>query len=456
MSGSQTDITARKTAEEQLLHDAFHDALTGLPNRALFLDRLQHVIESAERRRDLLYAVLFLDIDRFKVINDSLGHSVGDLLLIEVGRRLTTCLRPGDTVARLGGDEFAVLLENIADETDAADIAERVQKSLAPSFFIHGHEVFITQSIGLALKADRYTGSEQILRDADIAMYQAKAKGKARYEFFDTTMHASIVDRLQLEADLRLAVEHRQGFVLHYQPIMNLKDRRLIGFEALVRWNHPSRGLVYPLDFIPLAEETGMIFPISEWTVRESCQQLHAWQKRYPSNPPLRMSINISSRQFLQPRFVEKIAGILEETGLIPTGLALEITESVIMENSEAAVATMAKLKAMGVCIHIDDFGTGYSSLSYLHHFPVNALKIDRSFISKMSTSDENREIVKTIVALAQSLNLDVIAEGVELKDQLETVRNLECQYGQGFFFARPMAAAAMEAWIKNGGDTAL
>jgi diguanylate cyclase (GGDEF)-like protein/PAS domain S-box-containing protein len=450
MAGSLTDITARKTAEEQLLHDAFHDALTGLPNRALFLDRLQHVIESAQRHPDYIYAVLFLDIDRFKVINDSLGHGVGDLLLVEAGTRLHACLRPGDTVARLGGDEFAVLLENIRDATDAADVAERIQKAMAPSFFIQGHEAFVTQSIGIALKSDRYTGSEQILRDSDIAMYQAKAKGKARYEFFDTTMHASILDRLQLEADLRLAVEHREGFVLHYQPIMDLKDHRLIGFEALIRWRHPKRGLIYPMEFIPLAEETGMIFPISEWVVRESSEQIRAWQKLYSSDTPLKMSMNISSRQFLQPRFVEKIAAILEEVGVSAASLALEITEGVIMENSEAAVATMARLKAMGVHIHIDDFGTGYSSLSYLHHFPVNALKIDRSFISKMVTNDENREIVKTIVALAQSLNLDVIAEGVELADQLTAVKDMACRYGQGFLFAKPMTAEAMEDWIRE------
>ncbi len=448
MVGSQTDITARKTAEEQLLFDAFHDALTGLPNRALFMDRLEHVIASARRHASYLYAVLFVDLDRFKVINDSMGHGVGDLLLIEVGQRIKSCIRPGDTVARLGGDEFAVLLEDISSADDAEEITRRVEQALAEPFHIQGHEIITSQSIGVALKSERYEWPEQILRDADIAMYQAKSNGRARHEFFDTKMHANIIDRLQLEADLRIAVERQEGFVLHYQPIINLKSGRLTGFEALVRWNHPSRNILYPLEFISLAEETGLIYPLTDWILREACRQLRAWQLRYPEDNDLRMSVNISSKMLLQNGFVDSVAQILETEGLQPGSLALEITESVLMEHTSAALDAMIRLQNMGVHIHIDDFGTGYSSLSYLHAFPVNALKIDRSFIAKLSAQGDNQEIVRTIITLAQNLHLEVIAEGVEGDHQLSTIRDLECHHGQGYLFSRPLAPADMEDWI--------
>jgi diguanylate cyclase (GGDEF)-like protein/PAS domain S-box-containing protein len=451
MAGSQTDITGRKNAEAQLVHDAFHDALTGLPNRALFMDRLEHVIASAKRHPRYLYGVLFLDLDRFKVINDSLGHGAGDKLLIEVGQRLKSCLRPGDTVARLGGDEFAILLEDIDDAADAEEITQRIEQVLAPHYAIQGSEIITTQSIGIALRSDRYEWPEQILRDADIAMYEAKSKGRSRHEFFDTKMHASIIDRLQLESDLRIAVEHQSGFLLHYQPIMDLKSQRLIGFEALVRWKHATRGLIYPLDFISLAEETGLIFPLSNWIIRESCIQIGAWQKKYPGNPELRMSVNISSKLLLQPGFAESIQTMLLEQALDPGSLAIEITESVIMEHPDRAVETMAKLQKMGVHIHIDDFGTGYSSLSYLHSFPVNALKIDRSFIAKMSANSDNQEIIKTIIALAQNLKLEVIAEGLEQDHQLSAIKGLECGFGQGFLFSKPLPPEALESWILSG-----
>jgi diguanylate cyclase (GGDEF)-like protein/PAS domain S-box-containing protein len=451
MAGSQTDITDRKNAEAQLLYDAFHDALTGLPNRALFLDRIEHVIASAKRHPQYLYGVLFLDLDRFKVINDSLGHGIGDKLLIEVGQRLKACLRPGDTVARLGGDEFAILLEDIADAADAEEITQRIEQILAPHYAIQGHEIFTTQSIGLALRSDRYEWPEQILRDADIAMYEAKSKGRSRHEFFDTKMHASIIDRLQLESDLRIAVEHKVGFLMHYQPIMDLKNQRLIGFEALVRWNHVTRGLIYPLEFISLAEETGMIFPLSDWILKESCRQIGTWQKKYPGHPELRMSVNISSKLLLQTGFAESIEANLLEHGLEPGSLAIEITESVIMEHPDRAVETMAKLQKIGVHIHIDDFGTGYSSLSYLHSFPVNALKIDRSFIAKMSANSDNQEIIKTIIALAQNLKLEVIAEGLEQHHQLSTITGLDCGFGQGFLFSKPLPPEAVENWILSG-----
>ena len=448
MAGSQTDITARKSAEEQLIHDAFHDTLTALPNRALFMDRLDHVIASARRHPSYLYAVLFLDLDRFKVVNDSLGHTVGDRLLIEVGRRLKSCLRPGDTVARLGGDEFAVLLENISSASDAEEVTQRIEKSMAAPFSIQGQDIYTTQSIGIAIKSERYEWPEQILRDADIAMYEAKANGRSRHEYFDAAMHASIIDRIQLEADLRVAVERHDGFVLHYQPIMDLQDHRLTGFEALIRWNHASRGVIYPLEFIPLAEETGMIVPLSAWILRESCRQLKQWQTKFPSTPPLTMSVNVSGRVLLQPGFAEAVGELLREESPETGTLAIEVTESMIMEQTDIVVETMTRLQELGVHIHIDDFGTGYSSLSYLHNFPVDALKIDRSFIAKMSTASDNQEIVRTIVALAQNLNLKVIAEGVELNHQLAAVSGLACQYGQGFIFSKPLPAETLETWI--------
>jgi diguanylate cyclase (GGDEF)-like protein/PAS domain S-box-containing protein len=449
MAGSQTDITTRKQAEEQLVYDAFHDALTGLPNRALFMDRIEHVIASAKRHPAYLYAVLFIDLDRFKVINDSMGHNIGDRLLIAISGRLKSCLRPGDTVARLGGDEFAILLEDISDTTDAEDIARRIEGALAAPHTIDGHEIYSFQSIGVALRSERYEWPEQILRDADIAMYQAKSGGGARHEFFDTAMHASIIDRLQLEADLRIAVEHQQGFVLHYQPIMDLSNRTMIGFEALVRWQHPVQNVICPLEFIPLAEETGMIIPLSEWILREACHQLRLWQVMYPADPPLRMSVNVSRKVLLHQGFVELVAEILRSAELNPGSLALEITENVMMENTSAALDAMTKLQAMGVHIHLDDFGTGYSSLSYLHTFPVNALKIDRSFIAKL-TGSENREIVRTIITLARNLKLDVIAEGVELDQHLNAIKDMHCQYGQGYIFAKPMVAADVENWVNS------
>ncbi len=448
MAGSQTDITSRKTVEEQLVYDAFHDALTGLPNRALFMDRLQHVINTSQRRSDNLYAVLFLDMDRFQTINDSLGHTIGDQILVAVGHKLADCLRPGDTVARLGGDEFAVLLENTSALFDAVDVVDRINKKLSSPLMVKGHEIFTSVSIGIAMGSERYERPEQVLRDADIAMYQAKARGSSCYEIFDTKMHANILDRLQLEADLRAAVDHKE-LVLFYQPIIDLKTHRLIGFEALVRWNHPKRGLIYPLEFIPLAEEDGQINAIGEWILREACRELRVLQGRYPSQVPLKMSINISSKQFAQQDIVGRVAGILKDTGVDARSLAFEITESMIMENIDAAVATMGQLRDMGIHIHIDDFGTGYSSLSYLHRFPINALKIDRLFISKLSANGENQEVVMSIISLAKSLNFDVIAEGVELDHQLVQIKDLQCQFAQGFLFSEPMESGAIDAWVQ-------
>ncbi len=464
--GVATDISDRKQVEEQLIHDAFHDKLTGLANRALFMDRLEHLVELTKRRQDYLFAVLFLDLDRFKVINDSLGHTIGDQLLVEIARKLQTCLRPGDTVARLGGDEFTILLEDIKDVSDATHLANQIQQELTLPFNLNGQEVFTTASIGIALSKTSDRQPEDLLRDADIAMYRAKALGRARHEVFDMTMHTRAVALLQLETDLRQAV-NRQEFLLHYQPIVSLSTGQITGFEALVRWQHPARGLVSPLEFIPVAEETGLIVPIGWWVLREACRQMREWQKQFgngssvrgngkESHPlpipnsqlPLTISVNLSSKQFTQPHLALEIHQILQETGLDAGSLRLEITESAVMENAEAAIATLLQLKKLGVQIYIDDFGTGYSSLSYLHRFPIDTLKIDRSFVGRMSSDNENWEIVRTIVTLAHNLGLDVVAEGVETAEQLAQLRTLQCEYGQGYFFSRPLDVAAVETFM--------
>ncbi len=445
-----SDITARKKADEQHKHDAFHDPLTGLPNRALFMDRLQHVITASQRRQGASsYAVFFLDLDRFKIINDTHGHTIGDQLLVVVGRKLADCIRPGDTIARLGGDEFAILLQNINDSAYTVIVADRIRAKLAIPIDIKGHKIFTSISIGIALGSDSYERPEQVLRDADIAMYEAKGRGNASYEIFDTKMHANILDRMQLVADLQGVVDNKE-LTLYYQPIIDLKTQQLTGFEALVRWNHPTRGLIYPMEFIPLAEEHGLIYQIGAWILHEACRELKLLQIRYPAQPPLSMSINISSRQFSQQDLVGVLSGFLTETGVDPHTLILEITESMIMENVSAAVETMNRLRNMGIQLHIDDFGTGHSSLSYLQLFPISALKIDRSFINKLTANGDNQEIITHIVALAKSLHFDVIAEGVEMEHQLAKIKNLHCGYGQGFFFARPMAFNAIDAWMQE------
>jgi diguanylate cyclase (GGDEF)-like protein/PAS domain S-box-containing protein len=446
MAGSQTDITEGKVA----------DALTGLPNRILFTDRLAHSLDRSRRYDRYLCAVLFLDLDRFKVVNDSLGHVLGDQLLVAIARRLESCLRSNDmvarlgtdhTLARLGGDEFTILLDDIMHVTDALRVAERIQEYLAQSFDLNGHEVFTSASVGIATTANRYDTPQAILRDADTAMYRAKALGGARCELFDSEMRDRAVARLQLETDLRRALE-REEFELQYQPIVSLRTARIAGFEALIRWRHPDRGLVMPSDFIPAAEETGMIVPIGWWVLREACRQMCAWQDTAGEAEFLSISVNLSGKQFMQPDVIEKTDQVLRDTGLNPGCLKLEITESTIMERTEPVVTRLRDLKALGVQLSMDDFGTGYSSLSCVHQFPLDVLKIDRSFVKRMAADGEASEVVRAIVGLAHNLGLDVIAEGVETSEQLAQLKVLGCEYGQGFLFSKPLKSADALALI--------
>jgi diguanylate cyclase (GGDEF)-like protein len=432
------DITQRKVAEEQLLHDAFHDSLTDLPNRALFMDRLRRAIVRTRRQEDYRFAVLFLDLDGFKVVNDSLGHATGDQLLIALGRRLEQGMRRGDTLTRLGGDEFAVLADDIPDVNDAIILAERIRDDLKAPFNLGGHEVFATASIGIALGTRDRERPEDLLRDADTAMYRAKAQGKERHVVFDQAMHTSVVERLRLETDLRRAVERRE-FQVHYQPICLLSTGRIAGFEALLRWEHPERGWIAPSSFVPLAEETGLILPIGLWVLRAACRQLHDWQSRGADLASLMVSVNLSIKQLMEPDIVEQIDQVLRETEVAPEYLKLEITESVIMEHPPSAAEVLQRLKDRGIRLSLDDFGTGYSSLSYLHRFPLDTLKVDRSFVCRLDGEDGDPVIVQTIIALAHNLGLQVVAEGVETEGQLDRLRAMGCQYGQGYFFSRPV-----------------
>lgn len=449
--GIQTDISERKKTEEQLRYHAFYDNLTKLPNRAFFMNRLIEVIKLSEQPNYNFFAVLFLDLDRFKNINDSLGHIVGDELLVTIAQRLENSLRSQDTVARLGGDEFAILLENIQSMTEVTQIANRIHQALSLPIYLEGQEVFTTASIGIVMASGKshpdysqYDKPEDLLRDADIALYQAKALGKARYEVFDKKMHAYAVKLLQLENDLRRAINSEE-FQLYYQPIINLSTKQVTGFEALIRWQHPEKGMVSPVDFIPIAEETGVIVEIGWWTLFKACEQLCQWQNKFPLNPPLSMSINLSGKQFSQGALVDKVAWVLQETGLPPESLRLEITESALMENVESTLKRLWELRELGVKLYMDDFGTGYSSLSYLRKFPIDVLKIDRSFVMQMNVDNESREIVRTVVGLAHNLGMEAIAEGVETAEQLNQLKLLDCEYGQGYYFAKPLQAEAAE-----------
>ena len=453
--GVFTDITERKLTEDRLIHDAFHDGLTGLANRTLFTEHLQLTIERAKRDPDELFAVLFLDFDRFKVVNDSLGHAEGDNLLKQIARRLEDSLRGSDLVARLGGDEFTILLNKISDTSVPLRVAERIQKKLQVPFELGGGDIFTSASIGIALSTSGHERAEDMLRDADIAMYRAKAIGRAKHQVFDQAMHEQALAQIRIETELRQAIE-RKEFCLHYQPIINLQNSRIIGFESLVRWKHPEFGMIPPNDFISIAEENGLIIPLGQWILHESCRQLREWQISKPAALELTVSVNLSFKQFLQMDLAEQVAEMLEKTGLHPRYLKLEITESHIMENTETALKTMSSLRALGVQLSLDDFGTGYSSLSHLHRLPVNYLKIDRSFVTQMIESGENSEIVRTIVKLAQNLKMRVIAEGIETAEQLVQLKNLNCEYGQGYLFAKPLDAAAAAIYLDGVSESRL
>ena len=443
----EKEIALRQGVEKQLLHAALHDQLTGLPNRTLFIDKLKQALYMSKRQESYLFAVLFLDLDRFKVINDSLGHLLGDQCLCLIAERLKACLRQKDTAARIGGDEFTVLLEGIKDVNDALRVANRIQQILSLPFNFNGQEVFTTASIGMVLSATSYDRPEDLLRDADTAMYYAKSLGKARCEIFNPDMYTQAMARLQLETDLRRALDY-QEFRVYYQPIVALPSGRIVGFEALVRWQHPERGLVNPADFIPLAEETGLIVPIGYWVLHEACRQLQAWRMRFGLNAPLKISVNLSVKQFVQPNLIPQISEILSSIGLPASSLILEITESVIMTNDHETTKTLSQLEQMGIELSIDDFGTGYSSLGRLHHFPISMLKIDRSFISDMSALSVDLQITEAIVTLAHKLGLNVTAEGVETVEQLGLIRELKCEYGQGYFFSKPLNSEAATALI--------
>ncbi len=449
MAGSFTDITTRKLAEERLIHDAFHDALTGLPNRHLFLDRLEQALQRSRRLNDPSMAVLFLDLDRFKNFNDSFGHADGDRLLVEFAGRLEDNLRPGDSLARLGGDEFGLLLTDLGGVEDATRVAERIHDTLRRPLSVSGHEIVTSASIGIALGPGPYTHPDDILRDADTAMYRAKAAGRGCSQIFDETMHSTVTALLRLEMDLRRAVEKEQ-FVMHYQPIVALRSGRTVGFEALVRWLDPERGLVCPERFIAVAEESGLIVPIGWWVLRESCHQMEIWQREFPSDPPLFMSVNVSGKLFSQPDIVERMWDILEETGLPAETLRLEITENILMDHGERALARMNDLRSLGIELSVDDFGTGYSSLSYLQRFAYDTLKIDRSFIAEMDNQPGREAIVKTIISLGKALGMNVVAEGVETPLQLQQLRAMECPHAQGFWFSRPLDSTGIQALLER------
>jgi diguanylate cyclase (GGDEF)-like protein/PAS domain S-box-containing protein len=448
MVGVQIDVTGWRQTEEKLAHDALHDTLTGLPNRVLLMERLRHAVQLAQRSSDYLFSVLFIDLDRFKVINDSLGHMLGDQLLVSIAHRLSTCLRPSDTIARLGGDEFVILLEDVKDNAGVIAVADRIQQELSIPFNLERHEVFTAASIGIAFSTTGYDHPEDLLRDADIAMYQAKAQGRGRYEIFHPGMHTCAVALLQLETDLRRALD-RQELKLHYQPIISLRTQQIVGFEALLRWQHPQRGMVPPAKFVPIAEETGLITPIGWWVLREACHQMQQWRQQFPHLQSLTVNVNLSGKQFT-PHLTEQLHQILKETQLDAQYLKLEITESILMGSAEAAVATLTQLKQLGIQLAIDDFGTGYSSLSYLHRFPIDTLKVDRSFISKVDVDGEQLAIVRTIITLAWNLGMEVVAEGVETQKQLAQLRALDCEFAQGYFFSKPLDVEAVEQLINQ------
>ena len=436
------DITERKLLENELAHQAFHDVLTGLANRALFRDRVEHALARASRAGTTgSVGVLFLDLDDFKTINDSLGHAAGDHVLVEVGQRILSCLRPGDTAARLGGDEFAVLLEDVSPQ-EATIVADRMRGVLAERLVVQRKELSLRASVGIAL-ARPHDGAEDLLRNADVAMYAAKGHGKSRYEIFDPSMHSAAMERLELEADLDRAAERDELF-LHYQPIVSLVDGRIAGLEALARWRHPRRGLLSPAAFIPLAEDSGLIVAVGKWVLRTACIQAAEWRRRFPVHDSLSISVNLSVKQLRDPGLVDDVAAALAEARLDPAALVLEITESVLMQDAEEALRRLEEVKALGVRIAIDDFGTGYSSLSYLRRLPVNILKIDRSFVEGLARDAEDSALAKAIVQMARTLALETVAEGIERPEQLLRLKALGCDLGQGFLLSPPASGESI------------
>jgi diguanylate cyclase (GGDEF)-like protein/PAS domain S-box-containing protein len=435
MAGSQTDVSERKRFEEQLVHDALHDSLTGLPNRGLFLDRLERAITWSIRHPDSQFTVLFLDLDRFKVVNDRVGHVAADEVLVQLARRLEGCVRQGDTVARLGGDEFALLLQDARDPTV---VAHRIQQEMLRPFDAGGQQILVTASLGIALSSTGIERPEDVLRDADAAMYRAKARGRARFEIADAELHARSLQQLEMESQLREAVEGDQ-LRLHFQPVVLMETREMAGFEALMRWEHPVHGLRSPDDFIPLAEQSGLIMALGRWALREGCRQMQAWRRAYPGAEALWLSVNLSSRQFLHPQLVQEIEDVLAETGLPPDRLRLEITESVIMDDPTAVGAILHRLRAAGIRVAVDDFGTGYSSLAYLHRLPLDTLKIDRSFVHQMHEDPTLEAVIQTVISLSGRLRLETVAEGVETDEEARALHRMGCRFGQGFLFSHPL-----------------
>jgi diguanylate cyclase (GGDEF)-like protein/PAS domain S-box-containing protein len=447
---SLADITELKEAERQIYHQAFHDTLTSLPNRALFMEHLNMAVKRAKRRDDYRFAVLYLDIDRFKLVNDSLGHSVGDRLIGAFAGRIQESLRDIDTLGRFGGDEFVILLEDIENSEYASGVADRLQQELKRPFMIEGKEVFAPASFGVVLNTRDYDEAEDIIRDADAAMYHAKENGKAQYKIFDKTLHKKALHLLERETDLRKAIQ-RDEFENHYQPIVDLKTASLVGFEALIRWNHPQLGLIYPGSFISIAEETGLIVPMTQLIAQRACGDLCQWQDQLRNKLKLTMNINLSSKHFLSPTLLEDIKEILKTTGMPPEQLKLEITETALMEDADETIRLVHRLKDLGLKLVIDDFGTGYSSLSYLQRLPIDTLKVDRSFVSRIqSEPDGNRNIVEAIISLAHRLEMIVVAEGVETEEQFAILREMNCQFGQGYLFSKPLSKPKADQLIED------